>query len=63
MAQMRVEGGRYEARCEHCGKWRAVEPRETGAEAFFVHWQAVFTCCGARQTASFTTEKDEIDIH
>jgi len=34
-----------------------------GADGFFVHWQADFTCCGVQQTAGFTAEKDEIDFH
>lgn len=63
MAHIRMQGDNYEARCEHCGAWQTIEPRQTGADGFFVHWQADFTCCGIKQNASFTEEKDEIDVH
>ncbi len=63
MDHIRIRGGSFEAQCRRCGAWRQVSPRQTGSDAFFVHWQAEFTCCGTPQDVRFTQEKDEIDIH
>lgn len=63
MAEIKIEGGRYLARCAHCGAWQEVRPEPAGAEAFFIHWRVFFTCCGRSQTALATEEKDEIDVH
>ncbi len=63
MADLRIAGGRYEARCEHCGAWREVEPRQLPCDAFFEYYQADFICCGVQQLARLTVEKDEIDFH
>ncbi len=63
MAEGRVENGVFLARCETCGRWREVEPVPLVAELFFSHWQAEFSCCGRRQRAVITLEKDELDFH
>jgi hypothetical protein len=63
MATGKMENGVYWARCEVCGRWRQVEPAPLKAEPFFAHFQALFTCCGHRQRAGFTVEKDELDFH
>ena len=63
MALLRIGAGRYEAQCQHCGAWHEIEPRRQEEDAFFVHWQADFTCCGVQQRATLTVEKDELDFH
>jgi hypothetical protein len=63
VAELRSAGGRYEARCEHCGAWREVEVRQLACDAFFENYQADFTCCGVLQTARLAVEKDELDFH
>ena len=63
MAELRIAGGRHEARCEHCGVWREVQVRQLVCDTFFEHYQADFTCCGIPQTAQLAVEKDEIDFH
>ncbi len=40
MAQLRFTGGRYEARCERCGAWQAVEVRQLPCDLFFEYYQA-----------------------
>ncbi len=63
MAQLRCEGGRYEARCEYCGAWHEVEPRQLPCDPFFENYEARFTCCGRPQVAQLAVEKDELDFH
>jgi hypothetical protein len=63
MAELRSAGGRYEARCEHCGAWREVEIRQLACNTFFENYQADFVCCGMPQTARLAVEKDELDFH
>ena len=63
MAEAKVEEGKFLARCAHCGKWREVAPQSLAPELFFSRWQATFRCCEKTQTAAFTLEKDEIDVH
>jgi hypothetical protein len=63
MAELRITGGRYEARCERCGAWREVNVRQLACDAFFENYQADFTCCGVPQTARLAVEKDELDFH
>jgi hypothetical protein len=59
----KVEGNKYWARCEKCGRWLEVRPQPGEAGGYFMEWQASFSCCGLEQTATFTLEKDEIDFH
>ena len=63
MAQLRITGGRHEARCEQCGAWREVQVRQLACDNFFENYQADFTCCGVPQVAKLAIEKDEIDFH
>jgi hypothetical protein len=63
MAELRSAGGRFEARCEHCGAWQEVKPQQLACDTFFEHYEAGFTCCGTSQTAQLAMEKDEIDFH
>jgi len=63
MAQIRFTDGRCEARCEHCGIWQAVEPRQLPCDLFFENYEADFACCGVQQTAQLAVEKDELDFH
>jgi hypothetical protein len=39
----------------------AAEPKE--ADLYFEYWQASFCCCLEQQTAWFTIEKTEDDVH
>jgi hypothetical protein len=63
MAHMRITAGGYEARCEHCGAWRKIEPQQLPCDTYFSHYQAEFICCGVQQAATLTVEKDELDFH
>lgn len=63
MSPLRKVGETFEALCRHCGQWRKVTAAKEGIEPYFVHWAATFICCGERQTALYTEEKDEIDVH
>jgi hypothetical protein len=63
MAAGKVEGNRFRAQCEKCGRWLEVQPQPAESAGYFVQWQATFSCCGREQTATFTREKDEIDFH
>jgi len=63
MATGKMEGNKYWAQCEKCGRWLEVLPQPAEASAYFMQWQGSFSCCGLKQTASFTREKDEIDFH
>lgn len=63
MAQIRIVAGGYEAQCQQCGAWHEVSPQLLPCETYFSHFQAEFTCCGVKQTAQLTVEKDEIDFH
>lgn len=63
MADLRISPRGSEARCERCGRWRQVELQQLPCDAFFSHYEAVFTCCGVQQTARLTVEKDELDFH
>ncbi|MGQ9688482.1 MAG: hypothetical protein ACUVXF_06805 [Desulfobaccales bacterium] len=63
MAELRSSGGRYEARCDHCGRWQEVELQQLPCDAFFSHFITEFCCCGIQQVAKLTVEKDELDFH
>ncbi|OGP71816.1 MAG: hypothetical protein A2Y80_07490 [Deltaproteobacteria bacterium RBG_13_58_19] len=63
MATGKVEDGRCLAQCRVCGQWREVQAQPLDADSFFARWQGEFSCCGTRQSATFTLEKDEIDFH
>ncbi len=55
--------GKYLAQCRKCGTWVQVFPENCKAEIFFEVLQASFHCCGLRQSATFTIEKDTVDFH
>lgn len=57
------EDGRYLARCQKCGTWLEVEVENRKAEIYFEVLEATFHCCGLRQSATFTMEKDTVDFH
>ena len=63
MAEGRQEGEVFQARCGICGIWQRVEPQPRRADAYFEFWEAVFICCDREQSAWFTLEKTEDDIH
>lgn len=57
---------KYLAQCRKCGIWVEVCPENPDsfkAEIFFEVFQINFHCCGLRQSATFTIEKDTIDFH
>jgi hypothetical protein len=58
-----AEDGKYLAQCRTCGTWLEVSPKNLSAEMFFVILEAEFYCCGLRQSATFTIEKDSVDFH
>jgi flavoprotein len=58
--------GKYLAQCRQCGTWVEVcpdNPENCQAEVFFAVLQLTFQCCGLRQAATFTIEKDTVDFH
>jgi len=58
--------GNYLAQCRICGTWveiRPENPQYCKAEIFFEVFQFNFHCCGLRQSATFTLEKDTVDFH
>jgi len=58
--------GNYLAQCCKCGIWVEVcpeDPQYCKAEIFFEVFQFNFHCCGLRQSATFTIEKDTVDFH
>jgi hypothetical protein len=63
MAEGKIEQGRYLACCEVCGRWQEIKAAAVRADRFFSYWQGEFCCCRATQTASFTLEKEDDDIH
>lgn len=63
MATGKVEGDRYLAQCQKCGKWHEVWPSVYGSETYFAHREAAFSCCGLEQRVLFVIEKDELDFH
>ncbi len=63
MADLKISEGRYQARCEFCGRWHLVQLRQLPCDAFFENYEAEFICCEVRQTARLTVEKDELDFH
>jgi hypothetical protein len=63
MAFTKEEDGRYFAQCQKCGTWHEVRPQDRRSEAYFVHRQAEFSCCGLEQQVIFVMEKDELDFH
>jgi hypothetical protein len=61
-----TEAGKYLAQCRTCGTWveiRPENPQYGKAEIFFEVLQFTFHCCGLRQSATFTIEKDTVDFH
>jgi len=58
-----TKDGRFQAQCRQCRAWVELQPETTRAEPFFAILQAEFSCCGHKQMATFTREKDEIDFH
>jgi hypothetical protein len=63
MIAVKIEGDKFLARCERCRRWLEVEPRCTRSNLYFAYWERIFSCCDNWQTAVFTIEKDEVDIH
>lgn len=63
MAAGRVVEDGFLARCDICGTWQRVQPEPRQADTYFEFWQAVFVCCGKEQTAWFTIEKVDDDVH
>ncbi len=63
MSQGRIQDGRFFAQCRRCGKWQEVTAAATQADLYFEYWQAVFSCCRQEQTAWFTIEKVDDDVH
>ncbi len=63
MIAVKIEGDTFFARCQKCGQWLEVEPQPKRCDTYFAYWQSPFSCCGHGQTATFTVEKDEVDIH
>jgi hypothetical protein len=63
MTQGRIVEDKFWAQCRQCGVWQEVlaEPKE--ADLYFEYWQAFFSCCFEHQTAWFTIEKVEDDVH
>jgi len=58
--------GKYLAQCRQCGAWVEVcpeHPENCRSEIFFEVFQLSFHCCGLRQVATFTIEKDTLDFH
>ena len=58
-----TKDGKYLAQCRQCGAWVELQPETAQADLFFAMRQAEFSCCGLKQVANFTEEKDEIDFH
>ena len=63
MTQGRIVEERFLAQCRVCGAWREVQAEAHKADLYFEFWRATFTCCGLEQTAWFTLEKVDDDIH
>lgn len=63
MIAVKIEDDKFLACCDRCGRWSEVEPCCTRSDLYFAYWESPFSCCGLRQTAMFTIEKDEVDIH
>ncbi len=62
-ATTKIEAGKFLAQCEECGGWQEVSPKAQRTEDYFEEWQADFRCCGRKQSARFTLEKDYLDFH
>ena len=63
VAATKIEAGKFLAQCRECGRWREVSPQPQRAEGYFEIWEAELRCCGRKQTARFTLEKDYVDFH
>lgn len=63
MSAVKIDDDKFLARGDGCGHWREVEPRCTRSDPYFAYGESLFSCCGVRQMAVFTIEKDEVDIH
>jgi hypothetical protein len=63
MTEGRIIADKFWVQCRQCSTWHEVlaEPRE--ADLYFEYWQAQFSCCSQEQTAWFTIEKVEDDVH
>jgi hypothetical protein len=54
---------KFWAQCRECGVWHDVSAEPKKADLYFEYWQARFSCCHQEQTAWFTIEKVEDDVH
>ncbi|MGQ9921625.1 MAG: hypothetical protein ACUVRZ_09905 [Desulfobacca sp.] len=63
MSEGRFQEGQFWARCRQCGTWQEVAAAIKEADLYFEYWQAVFCCCGQEQTAWFTIDKVDDDVH
>jgi hypothetical protein len=63
MIAVKMLNDKFLACCGKCGQWLEVAPHCIRSDTYFAYWESPFSCCGVRQTALFTVEKDEVDIH
>jgi len=63
MVIVKIEAGKFLAQCRVCGEWQEVQAQVTRTDWFFEFLEGEFTCCGPRQTALFTLEKETTDFH
>jgi hypothetical protein len=63
MTQGRLIEDKFWAQCWECGVWQEVAAEPKKADLYFEYWQACFCCCRREQTAWFTIEKVEDDVH
>lgn len=63
MSQGRIVGEIFLAECRVCRTWQEVQAQVQEADLYFEFWQATFRCCDVDQTAWFTVEKVDDDIH
>lgn len=63
MSESYIAGEKFQARCQRCGRWQEVSAAPQAADLYFEYWRARFICCGQEQSAWFTVEKVDDDIH
>lgn len=63
MSQGRVKEDRFWAQCRECGAWQEVCPEPKESDTYFAYWQAFFRCCNLEQSAWFTIDKVDDDVH
>ncbi|AEB08118.1 hypothetical protein [Desulfobacca acetoxidans] len=63
MPPARIVDDKFYAQCQECGVWQEVFPVVAQVDTYFEFWQAQFLCCGRQQSAWFTIEKVDDEVH